>query len=100
MMAFVGVMVNVQFSGAHIAPLSSLVMVLAIGGIRLSPLRPAIAGNAERPCSLVSEGAECIVGGLHGLSGGGRRHFTNWPRSESACRKPVPIFIRVTRGAR
>lgn len=30
-MAFVGVMVNVQFSGAHIAPLSSLVMVLAIG---------------------------------------------------------------------
>ncbi|MGQ4880016.1 O-antigen ligase family protein [Billgrantia sp. LNSP4103-1] len=30
-MAFVGVMVNVQFAGAHIFPLSSLVMVLAIG---------------------------------------------------------------------
>lgn len=32
-MAFVGVMVNAQFSGSHIAPLSSLVMVLAIGAV-------------------------------------------------------------------
>lgn len=30
-MAFVGVIVNVQFAGAHIFPLSSLVMALAIG---------------------------------------------------------------------
>ncbi|MEQ6917319.1 O-antigen ligase family protein [Halomonas aquatica] len=30
-MAFVGVMVNVQFSGGHIIPLSSLVMALVIG---------------------------------------------------------------------
>ncbi|QOR39103.1 O-antigen ligase family protein [Billgrantia diversa] len=30
-MAFVGVMVNVQFAGAHIIPLSSLIMALAIG---------------------------------------------------------------------
>ncbi len=30
-MAFVGVMVNVQFAGAHVLPLGSLVMALAIG---------------------------------------------------------------------
>ncbi|MDI5921014.1 O-antigen ligase family protein [Halomonas sp. LR5S13] len=44
-MAFVGVMVNVQFSGAQIIPLSSLVMMLAIGlvfGFRgLEPLPSA-----------------------------------------------------------
>ncbi len=47
-MAFVGVMVNVQFSGAHIAPLSSLVMVLAIGlvfGYRHSA-QPALATSS------------------------------------------------------
>lgn len=43
-MAFVGVMVNVQFSGGHIVPLSSLVMALAIGlvfGFRAEVPAPA-----------------------------------------------------------
>jgi hypothetical protein len=55
-MAFVGVMVNVQFSGAHIIPLSSLVMALVIGLVfgfrglvsspsaRTAPPRGAAAG--------------------------------------------------------
>lgn len=53
-MAFVGVMVNVQFSGAHIIPLSSLVMALAIGlvfgfrGVNPAPTvrsEPAVAAT-------------------------------------------------------
>ncbi|SDJ64804.1 O-antigen ligase family protein [Billgrantia gudaonensis] len=65
-MAFVGVMVNVQFSGAHIAPLSSLVMVLAIGlvfGHRHSGLPPPKkpAGSPPWPVAAKVLGALLVV---------------------------------------
>ncbi|WP_111411700.1 O-antigen ligase family protein [Billgrantia lactosivorans] len=61
-MAFVGVMVNVQFAGAHIFPLSSLVMALAIGlvfGYRDSSQPPI-----ERPIGPVPIQATLVWGGI------------------------------------
>lgn len=57
-MAFVGVMVNAQFAGAHIIPLSALVMVLAVGlvfGYRPAgePLPPEPSGPAPLRVTLL-----------------------------------------------
>lgn len=61
-MAFVGVIVNVQFAGAHIFPLSSLVMALAIGlvfGYRDSAQPPP-----ERPVGPVPIQATLLWAGM------------------------------------
>ncbi|MDT8878324.1 O-antigen ligase family protein [Halomonas saccharevitans] len=50
--AFVGVMVNAQFAGSHIIPLSAMVMVLVIGlvfGYRPSHLRPSNVPASQVP---------------------------------------------------